>query len=112
SNTAEYNAFTGSDVGSKMSGYYAEVGYDIFHTNKAINTRLVPFFRYETYNTHAAVAENMTKNDAFKRTELTAGLSLKLNPGTVLKMDYQWLKTDADDDFRGQLNLGLGVWFF
>lgn len=112
SNTDQYNAFTGSDVGSKMSGFYAELGYDIFNKNKEIKSQLIPFFRYETYNTHQSVEKNVELNNSYKRTELTAGIGWKLTPGAVLKMDYQWLKTDADDDFKNQLNLGVGIWFF
>jgi len=93
SNTTAYNAFTGNDVGSRKS-------------------ELFPFFRYEQYNTHQSVATSIEQNNAFSRTELTAGLTWKITPGTALKLDHQWLKTDAEDSFRNQLNVGVGVWFY
>ncbi|MFK7981845.1 MAG: hypothetical protein AB8G86_17825 [Saprospiraceae bacterium] len=112
SNTMAYNAFTGNDVGSKMSGYYLEAAYNVFQKNQEVKTELFPFFRYEQYNTHQSVTRTIEQNNAFKRTELTAGLTWKMNPGTALKLDYQWLKTDADNGFKNQLNIGLGVWFY
>jgi hypothetical protein len=112
SNTDQYNAFTGSDVGRQMSGYFVEIGYDVFNKNNEIKSQLIPFFRYETYNTHHSVENNIETNNAFKRTELTAGIGWKLTPGAMLKMDYQWLKNDASDGIGGQFNMGVGIWFF
>ncbi len=112
SNTMAYNAFTGNDVGSKMSGFYLEAAYNVFQKVKENKTELLPFFRYEQYNTHQSVERTIEQDNAFKRTELTAGLTWKMTPGTALKLDYQWLKNDAEDTFRNQLNLGVGVWFY
>ncbi len=112
SNTMAYNAFTGNDVGSKMSGLYLEAAYNIFQKNKELKTELFPFFRYEQYNTHQSVVRTIEQDNAFKRTELTAGLTWKMTPGTALKLDYQWLKNDAEEGFRNQLNLGVGIWFY
>jgi len=112
SNTMAYNAFTGNDVGSNLAGFYLEAAYNVFQKNQELKSELFPFFRYEQYNTHKSVERTIEQNNAFKRTELTAGLTWKITPGTALKMDYQWLKTDADDSFRNQLNVGLGVWFY
>ncbi len=112
SNTIEYNAFTGNNVGSQMGGFYIEAAYNVFQKNKAIKSELLPFFRYETYNTHQSVERTIEVNNAYKRTELTAGLTWKPTLGTAFKLDYQWLKTDADDVFKNQLNIGVGIWFF
>lgn len=51
-NTDEYNELTGKDLGSQMLGWYVEAGYDLLY-NSDNNQRLVPFIRYEKYNTHA-----------------------------------------------------------
>ena len=48
-NTAEYNAKTGADVGSKLLGYYLEAGYNILEKSE---NELIVFGRYENYNTH------------------------------------------------------------
>ena len=110
-NTDEYNAFTDSDLGSAMEGWYLEAGYNIFHSFSDIPSELVPFVRYEKYDTHRKVAGNLVRNKANDRTDITAGIGWKITPGSVLKADYQWRKTKADNDFSGQLNLGIGVWF-
>lgn len=112
SNTMAYNTFTGSNVGSQLSGFYLEAAYNVFQQKKNITSELLPFFRYEKYNTHQSVARNIEANNAFERTELTAGIGWKINAGTMLKIDYQWLKTDADNSFNNQLNIGVGIWFF
>ena len=112
SNTMAYNAFTGNDVGNKMSGFYLEAAYNVFQKSQEIKSELFPFFRYEQYNTHQSVERTIEQDNAYKRTELTAGLTWKMTPGTALKFDYQWLKNDASDGFRNQLNVGVGVWFY
>jgi len=112
SNTLAYNAYTGSNVGSKMSGFYLEAAYNVFQQSNTIDSQLSPFFRLEKYNTHQSVARNIEANNAYARTELTLGLGWRINTGTVLKIDYQWLKTEADTGYKNQLNMGVGVWFF
>ena len=89
SNTQAYNSFTGSNVGKEMSGFFLEAAYNVFQTSSTINSALLPFFRYEKYNTHQSVELNTELNNAYARTELTAGIGWRINTGTVLKIDYQ-----------------------
>jgi len=110
-NVYEYNSFTGSDMGESMLGYYAEIAYDIFNTNESIKNELTPFFRFEQYNTHQSVVSGMTKNDAFKRTELFLGFAFKMDRGAVFKVDYQWYKNATEKTFNSMINMGVGVWF-
>ena len=109
SNSDSYNEFTGSDLGSRMLGWYLEAGYDLLYGNTN-GQRLVPFVRYERYNTHAATAGNLGKNKAFDRTDVTVGAGWWLTSGAVLKADYQFFSNAADSK-SGQLNLGIGIWF-
>ncbi len=109
SNTNQYNAFTGKDVGSELFGYYLEAGYDLLNGQKT-EQKLVPFVRYEKYNTHKAV-DGIEKNLAYDRTDITAGIGWWLAQGAVLKADMQWFGNEATDDFETQLNLGIGIWF-
>ena len=110
SNSLEYNEFTGSDLGSAMLGYYVEVGYNIFKHVDIKFEKLVPFLRYEKYNTHHGVHESMIINKAFDRTDLTAGLGFWFTEGAVVKADYQWFFNAADQQVQ-QLNLGIGLMF-
>lgn len=109
SNSDSYNKFTGSDLGSQMLGWYLEAGYDLFFGN-ANGQSLVPFVRYENYNTHAATEASLETNKAFDRTDVTLGAGWWITSGTVLKADYQFF-SNATNSKSSQLNLGIGIWF-
>lgn len=116
SNTDEYNRFTGknkttpNDLGSKMTGYYVEAGYNFFRHFEKVQNELVPFVRIEGYDTHAKVASNITRNQSYKNSVVTAGLTLKLAKGAVLKTDMQWVKPDGGNTTK-VFSTGLGVMF-
>ncbi|MDC0909288.1 porin [Flavobacteriales bacterium] len=114
SNTDQYNEYTGKDLGSKLTGYYYEIGYNlmdgIIPSISSNNEELIAFARYENYNTHAET-EGISINDAYNRTEITLGLGFKVAKGAVFKADYQ-IKSNSSSDYEtGQFNLGVGVWF-
>ena len=114
SNTDQYNVHTGKDLGSKLTGYYYEIGYNLMDgiiPSISSNTEeLIAFARYENYNTHAET-EGIAINDAYNRTEITFGLGFKVAKGAVFKADYQIKSNSSSDDETGQFNLGVGVWF-
>ena len=110
-NTDEYNALTGKDLGSEMFGYYLELGYDVLSLfNENAEQRIVVFSRYEMYNTHFST-KNIAVNNAYNRTDITTGVSYHVAPGAVLKADYQWRSDKAINEFKPNLNLGIGIWF-
>lgn len=112
SNTGQYNTFTGNDLGSQMTGYYLEAGYDVLRFFKTAGSELMVFARYENYYTHADVEEGTIKNDAYNRTDVTIGLGFKVADGAVFKADYQLFKNaDTSTDNTNQFNLGVGIWF-
>ena len=78
SNVISYNEFTGSDMGSAISGWYAELSYDVLHSLEQYSSALIPFVRYEQYNTHAAVEGALVMNDSYNRSDLTMGLGWKV----------------------------------
>jgi len=109
SNTDQYNGMTGKDLGSKLTGYYVEAGYNLLE-RKSNTEELIAFARYENYNTHAET-KGIAVNDSYNRTEMTFGLGFKVTQGAMFKADYQ-IKSDASsDEETGQFNLGIGVWF-
>ncbi len=114
SNTDQYNVHTGKDLGSKLTGYYYEIGYNLMDgiiPSISSNTEeLIAFARYENYNTHAET-EGIAINDAYNRTEITFGLGFKVAKGAVFKADYQIKSNSSSDDETGQFNFGVGVWF-
>ena len=110
SNTDQYNSITEKDLGSKLTGYYAEAGYNLLD-GKSDTEELIAFARYENYNTHAEVAEGYSINDAYNRTELTIGLGFKIAKGAMFKADYQIISNASSEDKRGQFNFGTAIWF-
>ncbi len=110
SDTEDYNALTGNDLGSALQGWYVEGAYNLLPTNNS--QKLFTFVRYEVYDTHASTAGALTKNDAYDRTDVTTGLTYHIAPGVVLKGDYQFRSNALEDgDVKDRLNFGIGVWF-
>lgn len=115
-NTDQYNRFTAkngkiNDLGSSMIGYYAEMGYNIFHLAKNLKSELMPFVRYEVYNTHHRVVNTIAKNDKYYNTVITSGLTYTLVKGAVLKADFQFTKSKADQKFYKIFNAGFCILF-
>ncbi len=108
--TDAYNELTGSNLGSELSGWYAEAAYNILPVDNA--QKLFTFARYEQYDTHADTEGSLVRNDAYNRDEITMGLSYHIANGVVFKGDYQ-IKNNAvsGSDSQNQINLGVGVWF-
>ncbi|NOR75134.1 MAG: hypothetical protein GQ525_08230 [Draconibacterium sp.] len=108
-NTNQYNDFAGKDLGSQLFGWYTEVGYNLLHSAKN-EQKLVPFIRYEKYNTHAKTDGNLAINGEYDRTDVTVGAGWWLSSGAVLKADYQFF-SNAINYSSGQFNMGIGIWF-
>jgi len=117
SNTEQYNRFTRTDggalndLGSVMTGYYVEAGYNVFRSYENLKTELVPFLRIEGYDTQAEVADNSIKVKAYKNSVITIGLTLKLAQGAVLKTDLQFVKPEGSGSYTKVFSAGFGVMF-
>ncbi len=115
-NTEQYNIFTRTgatrnDLGKTMLGYYAEAGYNILKYFDNIEQELIPFIRYEFYDTHQSVEEEITKNLNYRNTILTTGLTFKLDKKAVLKADVQFTKSAVSNEYGKIFNAGIGVMF-
>ena len=116
SNTAQYNEFTATeagdynDLGSALSGYYIEAGYNVLRSVET-EKQLVPFVRYEQLNTHADTEEMITINPGYKKTVITTGLTLSLTSGAVVKTDLQLIQSGDAGGFSPTFNAGIGVMF-
>ena len=111
SNAAAYNEFTGSDMGSAISGWYTELSYDFFQRSARFESGLIPFIRYEQYDTHAAVEGGTSKNASYNRNDLTFGLGWRMDSGAMLKVDYQIFNNEGTTESNQQVNAGVAVWF-
>ena len=112
-NAEAYDVFGNTDLGSAMLGYYLELGYN-FWSLIAGNTKhdLIPFVRYEYYNTHQKIYSDAIKNPAYDRTDITMGISFKVVTGAVVKADYQILKNAVENSRNvNMFNMGIGIWF-
>jgi hypothetical protein len=94
-----------------MVGYYVEAGYNIFNQLSSVDQELVPFIRYEFYDTHYSVDQATTKNLNYKNTLITTGLTFRLNSHAVIKTDMQFIKSDLAEEFSKTFNAGIGVMF-
>lgn len=100
---------TGSSaIGSELSGYYIDLGYNILHGIK--DWKLIPFARYEAYNTQAKVESSFTKDTSKDRTNTVFGFNVKPNDKIVFKTDYTIGKNKAKTGYD-TWRLGVG-WNF
>lgn len=111
SNSAAYNEFTGSDLGSSIGGWYLEASYDLLHRVESVESGLIPFVRYEQYNTHASTEDPILQNPEFQRSDLTVGLGWRLATGAMFKADFQHFSNQGTGDSKNQFNAGVAVWF-
>jgi hypothetical protein len=117
SNSLQYNYFTASDagipndLGSAMNGLYIEAGYDVLRFINKTDMNLIPFIRFETYNTQSAVEATIMQNKANKVTAITTGLTLKLSKGAVVKTDVQFIKPANTSTYSKIINAGIGIMF-
>jgi hypothetical protein len=114
SNTAQYNKFTtgkgGGTLGSSMFGYYVDLGYNVLRHAKT-DKQLIPFVNYSNYDTHYTVPDNITDNLTYQKNVITTGLSFFLTKGVVLKVDMQFVKNGASDEYAKAFNAGFGIMF-
>ena len=88
-----------------FDGWYAQAAY---HVWKRGDMSLIPFVRFERFNTQKEVAPGFIANPLNDERVITAGMSFRLHPQVVLKADYQKFRTDGTKD---RLNLGFGYMF-
>jgi len=110
SNTQAYNALSGKDVGSAVSGYYVEGSYNLLKTTGS-NHQLIPFLRYEHYDTHFAVDQSITPKDQYSINEVVFGIGWKPAEGAIFKIDSRMRKSKADTSYKTYINAGIGIWF-
>jgi hypothetical protein len=115
SNTQQYNSLSlagsGNDLGSKMIGYYFEVAYNVLRSFNDIKSELLPFIRYEAFNTHSQTEGTLVKNPAYNKSVITTGFGWKITKGAIIKTDFQFFKNQMDSKYSTFFNVGIGVTF-
>ncbi len=111
SNSEQYNQALNSDIGSVMMSYYFEMGYNVFHSSKKIKSELIPFARYETFDTQHKVTGTLIKNDFYNKQIYTFGLGWKINSQVAIKADVQFMNNQSVKKYTNMFNAGIGVMF-
>jgi len=95
----------GETIGSSIAGWYVEGGYDL-----GTRISVTPYARYERLDTQRRVAAGFTRDRENDRRITTLGLAIKPISQTVIKTDYQKIRTGAGSD-QSQFNISLGYIF-
>jgi hypothetical protein len=99
----QLNNFEGDEsVGSVQEGWYGQLGFDVLSLVSGSRMNLIPFLRYEQYDTQAAVPAGYARNPANDVEELTLGLAFQPIPQLILKADWQQRHNAA--------KTGVNVW--
>jgi hypothetical protein len=114
-NSGDGLAALGSDAqafgtGTVQSGGYIEAGFDVLSLISSTRMSLIPFARYERFNTQVAVAPGATVDQANLQTNVYLGANYKPIPQVALKIDYD-IRTNASRTGRNQLNFALAYLF-
>ena len=106
----EMKGLTGSgSVGEKMSGWYAQLGYDLLFSS-ASEQALLPYVRYEAVNTQVDVPSGYSSSGSKDFNVTTIGLAWKPIGNTVIKTDYE-IHSNASSSGINQFNVAIG-WLF
>jgi len=105
----QISAVTMKTIGDQMLGWYVEAGYDVLRL-LGRDQSLVPFVRYEAFDTQRSVPAGLTADPTNDRTVTTAGVAYYPIPDVAIKGDWEGWK-DGTGDRGGRVNLGVGYQF-
>jgi hypothetical protein len=99
----QLNNFEGDEsVGSAQEGWYLQGGFDVLSLVAGSKMNLIPFVRYEQYDTQAEVPVGYARNPENDVHALTLGAIYQPIPQIILKADWQQKHNAA--------NTGVNVW--
>jgi len=98
-----------ASIGERLAGGYVELGYDLW-SGRGGGRALVPFVRWESYDTQDEVPDGWRRDPARDVESRTFGVSWKPFEQLVVKADVQDVSNGAGSGVD-QVNLGLG-WVF
>jgi hypothetical protein len=102
--------FTGTQsVGEKLTGHYVQLGYDVL-AGRGGEQALIPYARWEAYNTQDEVPAGFGASPANDIESLTVGLAYKPFEQLIFKTDYQDIDNEAETGID-QFNVLLGFVF-
>lgn len=99
-----------ASVGERQAGGYLEVGYDVLAAFGSRRAALVPFARWETYDTQTQVPSGYRRSPANDIQIRTLGVSFKPIDQLVVKLDWQDVDNAAGSGVD-QINVAVGYVF-
>ncbi|MBM3262997.1 MAG: hypothetical protein FJY97_06165 [candidate division Zixibacteria bacterium] len=97
-------------VGKTLAGFYLQAGYDALSATRYNHRTLMPYVRYESYNTQHSVPTGFVQDPSKKVTNLTFGVAFQPESRIVFKFDYKNIDNKAKTGLN-QLNAGAGYIF-
>ncbi|MEX0880567.1 MAG: hypothetical protein WEB59_15225 [Thermoanaerobaculia bacterium] len=105
------NGFTGNQsVGGRQEGWYVQGAFDLLSLTSSAKAALLPYVRYEQYDTQARVPAGFARNPANDNRELTLGLAFQPIDQLIFKADWQERRNAARTGVN-QWNVALGYIF-
>jgi hypothetical protein len=99
-------------VGSVASGYFAEAGYNVLRLFSVDSAVLVPFLRWESYDSMAEVAGDVFDNPRWERDVITAGINFLPFDDLVFKAQYSQRRLGIPgENLERTFSLGIGFEF-
>jgi hypothetical protein len=108
--TEQLSEQLGETIGEEMFGWNVELALHFAGKLLPEGQDLVPFVRYETFDTQASVAEGLERSGTTDRDVVTAGLAYFPIAAVVLKGDAEWW-SNADGEEWQNINLGVAYSF-
>jgi hypothetical protein len=99
----QLNGFVGDEsVGNHQNGWYVQGAYDVLSFSPNSKMSLLPYVRYEQYDTQEQVPAGYARNPANDIDELTVGIAFKPIDRLIFKLDWQQRQNAA--------NTGVNAW--
>jgi len=100
-------------IGEKLKGYYLQLGYDVLSgrlPGRNAGQALIPFARWESFNTQDRVPTGYSANPDTEIESLTLGIAYKPIEQLIFKADFQNVDNEAGTG-TDRFNLLLGYVF-
>jgi hypothetical protein len=97
-------------VASAAAGYFVEAGYNVLRPFLGDSVALIPFLRWESYDSMAKVTGDVFDNPRWEREVVTAGLNLKPFRDLVFKAQYAF-RTLGIPERNKERTFSLGIGF-
>ena len=97
-------------VGSRLTGWYLQAGYDVLSWSDRTEQALIPFVRYERYDTQDRLPAGYVSTGVNDVKLITYGVSWKPILNLAIKLDYQNYDR-GDGSGTSQVNAAIGYLF-